>query len=248
VEWTAAEAHGNRELQGVSEALVRSFSKRTGQIDAELDRLAAHGRERTPRLVKWAVRATRRPKQHETPDTLYDRWRAEAAERGVDPDTFVRTVTGRTADRDQDWTVSAAVAVEALADGGGGGGREGVQVDVDPMQDIEVVVDLVQGLGLGAPSVKFKAPKRVCTRSGVESDASMSRLMLICCSSDPADGPRAAPWPATCSALTVPRLGELSSSRWVKLHVQAAARLLPGRGCRRIVATIPSPSRSCGTQ
>jgi AAA domain/TrwC relaxase len=110
MEWTAAEAPGNRELQGVSEALVRSFSKRTGQIDAELDRLAAHGRERTPRLVKWAVRATRRPKQHETPDTLYDRWRAEAAERGVDPDTFVRTVTGRTADRDQDWTVSAAVA------------------------------------------------------------------------------------------------------------------------------------------
>jgi hypothetical protein len=47
MEWTAAEAHGNRELQGVSEALVRSFSKRTGQIDAELDRLAAHGRERT---------------------------------------------------------------------------------------------------------------------------------------------------------------------------------------------------------
>jgi hypothetical protein len=171
MEWTAAEAHGNRELQGVSEALVRSFSKRTGQIDAELDRLAAHGRERTPRLVKWAVRATRRPKQHETPDTLYDRWRAEAAERGVDPDTFVRTVTGRTADRDQDWTVSAAVAVEALADGGGGGGREGVQVDVDPMQDIDVVVDLVQGLGLGAPSVKSKAPKRVSTRSGVESDA-----------------------------------------------------------------------------
>jgi hypothetical protein len=81
MEWTAAEAHGNRELQGVSEALVRSFSKRTGQIDAELDRLAAHGRERTPRLVKWAVQATRRPKQHETPDTLYDRWRAEAAER-----------------------------------------------------------------------------------------------------------------------------------------------------------------------
>jgi TrwC relaxase len=68
------------------------LSKRTGQIDAELDRLAAHGRERTPRLVKWAVQGTRRPKQHETPDTLYDRWRAEAAERGVDPDTFVRTV------------------------------------------------------------------------------------------------------------------------------------------------------------
>ena len=110
VEWTAADTHGNRELQGMPEELVRGFSKRTGQIDAELDRLAADGRERTPRLVKWAVQATRKPKQHETPDSLYGRWRAEAAERGVDPDTLVREVTGRTPDRDLDRTVSAEAA------------------------------------------------------------------------------------------------------------------------------------------
>jgi conjugative relaxase-like TrwC/TraI family protein len=110
VEWTAADTYGNRELQGVSEALVRGFSKRTSQIDAELDRLIEDGRERTPRLVKWTVQATRKPKQHETPDTLYDRWRQEAAERSVDPDTLVRTVTGRTANRGQDRTVSAEVA------------------------------------------------------------------------------------------------------------------------------------------
>jgi conjugative relaxase-like TrwC/TraI family protein len=110
VEWTAADTYGNRELRGVSEALVRGFSKRTGQIDAELDRLTADGRERTPRLVKWTVQATRKPKDHEAPDTLYDRWRREAAERGVDADTLVRTVTGRTADRDQEQTVSEAVA------------------------------------------------------------------------------------------------------------------------------------------
>jgi conjugative relaxase-like TrwC/TraI family protein len=79
VEWTPADAHGNRELQGMSEALIRGFSKRTDQIDAELDRLGADGRERTPRLVKWAVHATRKPKEHETPDTLYGRWRHEAA-------------------------------------------------------------------------------------------------------------------------------------------------------------------------
>jgi conjugative relaxase-like TrwC/TraI family protein len=107
VEWTPADSHGNRELQGMSTDLVRSFSKRTGQIDAELDRLVVDGRERTPRLVKWAVHATRKPKQQETPDTLYDRWRAEAAERGHDADTLVRQVTARTANRDQDWTVSA---------------------------------------------------------------------------------------------------------------------------------------------
>jgi conjugative relaxase-like TrwC/TraI family protein len=110
VEWTAADTHGNRELAGIPQELVRGFSKRTSQIDAELDRLAADGGERTPRLVKWAVQATRKPKQHETPDTLYDRWRAEAGERGHDPDTLVRTLTGRTPDRNQDRTVSAALA------------------------------------------------------------------------------------------------------------------------------------------
>jgi AAA domain len=49
--------------------------------------------------------------QHETPDTLYGRWRTEAAERGVDPDILVQEVTGRTADRDQDRTVSADASV-----------------------------------------------------------------------------------------------------------------------------------------
>ena len=65
VEWTAADAHGNRELQGLPEELVRLFSKRTDQIDLEVERLEADGRERTPRLVKWAVQATRKPKEHE---------------------------------------------------------------------------------------------------------------------------------------------------------------------------------------
>jgi conjugative relaxase-like TrwC/TraI family protein len=106
VEWTAADAHGNRELRGMPEELVRLFSKRTGQIDLAVERLQADGRERTPRLVKWAVHATRRAKEHEAPDTLYGRWRTEAAERGVDPDTLVRQVTDRTQDRKQDRTVS----------------------------------------------------------------------------------------------------------------------------------------------
>ena len=65
----------------VPEDLVRSFFKRTGQIDAELDRLTADGGERTPRLVRWAVHVTRKPKEHGASDTLYGRWRTEAAER-----------------------------------------------------------------------------------------------------------------------------------------------------------------------
>jgi conjugative relaxase-like TrwC/TraI family protein len=62
VEWTAADQHGNRELQSMPEELLRTFSKRTDQIDLEVKRLEASGRERTPRLVKWVVQATRKPK------------------------------------------------------------------------------------------------------------------------------------------------------------------------------------------
>jgi conjugative relaxase-like TrwC/TraI family protein len=143
VEWTAADAHGNRELQGVPEHLVRGFSKRTDQIDAELDRLGADGRERTPRLVKWTVHATRKPKQHEPPDTLYDRWRQEAAERGVDPDTLVREVTGRTPDRDQDRTVSAE-AVGRLLDRLAG--PDGLTANASTFSRPEVLVALSGGM------------------------------------------------------------------------------------------------------
>jgi conjugative relaxase-like TrwC/TraI family protein len=101
-EWTPADVHGNRELQVLPEELLRAFSKRTGQIDLEVERLEASGRERTPRLVKWAVQATRKPKEHEAADTLYGRWRTEAADRGHDPDTLVQQVTGRTRDHNQD--------------------------------------------------------------------------------------------------------------------------------------------------
>src|SRR6266540_2593482 len=101
VEWTAADRHGNREIQGMPTDLVRGFSKRTEQVNAEVERLQESGRERTPKLVKWTVHATRKAKAHEAPETLYDRWRAEAAERGTDADQLVRRVTGRARDRDQ---------------------------------------------------------------------------------------------------------------------------------------------------
>src|SRR5215218_3673202 len=44
VEWTAADQHGNRELQGLPDELIRLFSKRTDQIGREVERLAADGR------------------------------------------------------------------------------------------------------------------------------------------------------------------------------------------------------------
>jgi conjugative relaxase-like TrwC/TraI family protein len=143
VEWTAADTHGNRELQGMPEELIRTFSKRTGQIDAELDRLVVEGRERTPRLVKWAVQATRKPKENEAPDTLYGRWQAEAAERGHDADTLVRELTDRTPDRQQDWTVPAEAAArlfDRLA------GPEGLTDHASTFARPDVLVALSAGL------------------------------------------------------------------------------------------------------
>jgi conjugative relaxase-like TrwC/TraI family protein len=163
VEWTAADTYGNRELQGMPEALVRGFSRRTDQIDAELDRLVADGRERTPRLVKWAVHATRKPKQHEAPDTLYGRWRTEAAGRGVDADTLVREVTGRTGDRQQDWTVSAAQAdqmFDRLA------GPEGLTEHASTFARPDVLVALGGGLaGVGRTELEGLADRFLAERA-----------------------------------------------------------------------------------
>src|SRR5215216_4635942 len=163
VEWTPADTHGNRELAGMPEGLVRGFSKRTDQIDAELDRLGADGRERTPRLVKWAVHATRKPKDHEAPDTLYGRWRAEAAERGIDPDALVRTVTGRTGDRNQDQTVSAAVAgrlFDRLA------GPDGLTEHASTFARPDVLVAIGAGLaGAGRTELEELADRFVAERA-----------------------------------------------------------------------------------
>jgi conjugative relaxase-like TrwC/TraI family protein len=163
VEWTPADTHGNRELQGMPEGLVRGFSKRTGQIDAELERLVADGRERTPRLVKWTVQATRKAKQYETPDTLYSRWRQEAAERGVDPDTLVRTVTGRTANRVQDRTVSEEATgqlFDRLA------GPEGLTERVSTFARPDVLVALGAGLaGTGRTELERLADRFLAERA-----------------------------------------------------------------------------------
>jgi conjugative relaxase-like TrwC/TraI family protein len=114
VEWTDADRHGNREIRGLPFELVRAFSKRAEQVNAEVERLEKTGRLRTPRLVKWAVHATRKAKEHEAPETLYARWRQEASERGSDPDALVRGVTGRVAARERDQAPSEATVTKVF--------------------------------------------------------------------------------------------------------------------------------------
>src|SRR6266498_928629 len=95
VAWTEPDRHGNREVAGMPQELLRVFSKRAEEIDCEVERLEAEGRVRTPKLVKWVVQTTRQAKQHEAPATLAERWRTEATEHGVDVPALLRDVLGR---------------------------------------------------------------------------------------------------------------------------------------------------------
>jgi hypothetical protein len=103
------------------------------------------------------VQATRKLKDHETPETLYGRWRQEAAERGVDADTLVREVTGRTANRVEDQRVSEEATGEAtghlfdrLA------GSEGLTEHASTFTRPEVLVALGAGLA-GARRTELEA-------------------------------------------------------------------------------------------
>ncbi len=102
VRWEEPDRWGNRAMQGMPEELRRAFSKRHEQITAELERQEASGKHRTARLVQTVVHATRPPKSHETPETLYGRWQQEARALGVEPKRLVREVTGRERSREQD--------------------------------------------------------------------------------------------------------------------------------------------------
>jgi hypothetical protein len=109
------------------------------------------------------VHATRKPKEHEAPDTLYDRWRAEAAERGVDPDTQVREVTGRTPNRDQDRPVSAAVTGQLFD---GLAGPAGLTEHASTFSRPDVLVALGAGLdGAGRTELEALADRFLAERA-----------------------------------------------------------------------------------
>jgi conjugative relaxase-like TrwC/TraI family protein len=153
VEWTEADRHGNREIKGMPKELIRAFSKRTEHVTAEVERLERSGRLRTPRLVKWAVHATRQAKEHEAPETLYARWRQEASERGSDPDSLVRQVTGRVAVRDRYQAPSEALVAgvfDRLAS------PEGLTAQASTFAREDVLVALGAGL-VGATRQELEA-------------------------------------------------------------------------------------------
>jgi conjugative relaxase-like TrwC/TraI family protein len=101
IAWGEADRWGNRPITEMPSEVVQAFSKRHQQITQHLARLEEAGRQRTPALVRFAVHATRPAKRHEAPETLYERWRAEARTRGIDPDRLVRQVSGRAREQDR---------------------------------------------------------------------------------------------------------------------------------------------------
>ncbi len=85
--------NGTAEIDGIPRSVLRGFSRRREQIEAEL---AAHGLT-SPKAAQLATLATRTPKGPAVdPQTLTQRWAARARELGFDPADLQR-VLGRTA-------------------------------------------------------------------------------------------------------------------------------------------------------
>jgi conjugative relaxase-like TrwC/TraI family protein len=80
---------GGWEIDGISNAVVREFSKRRNEIDDALLELEAEiGRGAHPREVEHIVLRTRPAKNHTPADELAASWRDRAARHGLTPDTL----------------------------------------------------------------------------------------------------------------------------------------------------------------
>jgi conjugative relaxase-like TrwC/TraI family protein len=120
VEWTAADRHGNREAPGHARGAAAGVLQAVGPGRPGGRAAGGLGAGADAQAGQVGVQATRKPKQHERPETLYERWRTEATERDVDPDTLVRQLTGRVREQDlvvSDWTVAAVFDRLAGRDG-----------------------------------------------------------------------------------------------------------------------------------
>ena len=94
--------NGSFEIAGVSREVVEAFSVRSAQIDAYLKE---HGLESTPRTRELAALATRDPKSPEpAPEQRAERWRALAAEKGLNPAALVEHALAKAKRGETVWT------------------------------------------------------------------------------------------------------------------------------------------------
>jgi conjugative relaxase-like TrwC/TraI family protein len=135
IAWDEADRWGNRSITGMPAEVVQAFSKRGEQISERLAELEERGRQRTPALVRFAVQASRKAKQHYDPESLHARWRSEARALDVDPERLVDQVTGRRRDSTVD-EQAVAQAFDRLA------GAEGLTAQASTFARQDVVVAL----------------------------------------------------------------------------------------------------------
>ena len=94
--------NGSFEIAGVSREVVEAFSVRSAQIDAYLKE---HELESTPRTRELAALATRDPKSPEpAPEQRAERWRALAAEKGLNPAALVEHALAEAKRGETVWT------------------------------------------------------------------------------------------------------------------------------------------------
>ena len=85
---------GGWEIAGITNAVIREFSQRRGEIDDALAELEAEiGRGAHPGEIEHIVLRTRPAKNHTPADELITTWRKRAARHGLDPAAFA-TITG----------------------------------------------------------------------------------------------------------------------------------------------------------
>jgi AAA domain/TrwC relaxase len=152
----------NRTLEGMPEELVKVFSKRHEQITVELERLEREeGKPRTGRLVQYVAHATRPPKTHDTPETLYGRWQQEVRERGVDPERLVGAVVGRELRQQATASLTVKRAFNQLA------GPEGLTANASTFARHDVVVALGGKLAAVRPEELQRLADRFLTARAV---------------------------------------------------------------------------------
>lgn len=111
VAWTSVE-RGIAEVEGLPRTVLRAFSKRRDQIERALEDRGLSGTA----AAQAACLATRPAKQHEDPAASRERWRAEAAELGVEADAVRRLLdrTSRAPAVDRDMVASAVLGPEGV--------------------------------------------------------------------------------------------------------------------------------------
>ncbi|NTS66675.1 relaxase domain-containing protein [Sphingomonas sp. HHU CXW] len=163
--------NGVFEIAGVSREVVEAFSVRSAQIDAYLKE---HSLESTPQSREIAALATRDAKSPDpAPEQRAERWRALAAEKGLDPAALVKDALAEAARGETVWTRAMRGVRGVGARGLAVAGRMGLTSrDGDPL--------VPERLGRLSPTA-YAAAQAVASavRDLGEREAAFDRLDLI---------------------------------------------------------------------